>query len=109
MAAAAALNVTEPCSTGLFPTSFPGQETISPRAPYSAKAAEAGIGGDAFCLFFDAATREVTALMGAGAAPQALTLQVGVLLFSQFSCRICGTRAYSPEYPDQHSTCRRQV
>ena len=34
-----------------------------------------GIGGDAFCLFFDAATKEVTAILGCGAAPAALTLE----------------------------------
>ncbi|KAK9835342.1 hypothetical protein WJX81_003771 [Elliptochloris bilobata] len=49
VAIAAALNVTEPCSTG--------------------------IGGDAFCLFFDARTKEVTAILGCGAAPAALTLE----------------------------------
>jgi len=36
-----------------------------------------GIGGDAFCLFFDAKTKEVTALLGCGAAPAALTLEAG--------------------------------
>ena len=54
IATAAALNVTEPTSTG--------------------------IGGDAFALYFDAQTGEVTALNASGRAPKALTLE---LLHSQ--------------------------
>ncbi len=49
VATAAALNVTEPMSTGL--------------------------GGDCFALFYDGASRQVTALNGSGRAPAALTLE----------------------------------
>src|SRR5512138_2357622 len=49
VATAAALNVTEPTSTGL--------------------------GGDAFALFYEASTRRVYALNGSGRAPAALSLE----------------------------------
>jgi gamma-glutamyltranspeptidase len=50
VATAAALNITEPTSTG--------------------------IGGDCFALFFSAKNKEITALTGSGRAPQALTLDL---------------------------------
>mmetsp|Transcript_8910 Transcript_8910/g.13378 ORF Transcript_8910/g.13378 Transcript_8910/m.13378 type:complete len:586 (-) Transcript_8910:154-1911(-) len=50
VAMAAALNIIEPCSTG--------------------------IGGDAFALYYDASTREVSCFMGNGAAPEGLSLDV---------------------------------
>jgi gamma-glutamyltranspeptidase/glutathione hydrolase len=49
VATAAAMNVCEPTATG--------------------------IGGDAFCLFYDAASKSVHAVNGSGRAPRALTLE----------------------------------
>lgn len=50
VAAVAALNVTEPVMCG--------------------------IGGDAFCLFYDAKTKKISAMNGSGAAPAALTVDL---------------------------------
>jgi gamma-glutamyltranspeptidase/glutathione hydrolase len=70
VAMAAALNVTEPTSTG--------------------------IGGDCFALYFDAATRALTALNGSGRAPARLTLD---LLGSQGIARLPVFHAHTVTVP----------
>ncbi len=75
VAMAAVLNVTEPTSTGL--------------------------GGDMFCLFFEAATGKITALNGSGRAPAALSLE---LLQEQGFSEL---PPYHPSYCDRsRSLCR---
>jgi gamma-glutamyltranspeptidase/glutathione hydrolase len=69
IATAAALNVTEPTSTG--------------------------IGGDAFALYYEAQTGQITALNGSGRAPKALTL---ALVNRQFS-RVNGQSVLDPYHP----------
>jgi gamma-glutamyltranspeptidase/glutathione hydrolase len=70
IATAAALNVTEPTSTGL--------------------------GGDAFALYYDAQTGNVTALNASGRAPQALTIE---LLHSQLRIDHSQLTIPSPYHP----------
>jgi gamma-glutamyltranspeptidase/glutathione hydrolase len=69
IATAAALNVTEPTSTG--------------------------IGGDAFALYYEAQTGQITALNGSGRAPKALTL---ALVNRQFSM-VNGQSIPDPYHP----------
>jgi len=61
VATAAALNVTEPTSTGIGGVTEP---------------TSTGIGGDMFALFYEAETGEITALNGSGRAPASLTLDL---------------------------------
>jgi len=71
VATAAALNVTEPTSTGL--------------------------GGDCFALFYEAATGRVTALNGSGGAPAALTLER--LQYEGFGAELPPYHAYTVTVP----------
>lgn len=54
--------------------------TLHKKAPCNIYCCGVGIGGDAFCLYFDAKTKKVSALLGNGGAPGALTLQVQFVL-----------------------------
>lgn len=86
---AAALNVTEPCSTGAAPRGIVLLCIIAVRTidvclvsatlthTYSS-VFSTGIGGDAFALFYSAGTREVTAMLGNGRSPAGLTMEVGM-------------------------------
>lgn len=65
VAVAACLQVTQPCSTGL--------------------------GGDCFCLYYDAGSRKVHALNGSGRSPRALTLE------------LIRSRGYDSGVPDFHA------
>ncbi|MEJ2759265.1 MAG: gamma-glutamyltransferase, partial [Anaerolineales bacterium] len=75
VATAAALNVTEPTSTGL--------------------------GGDCFALFYDAKSKEIHALNGSGHSPRALTMdliqkegfQEGIPLFHPYTITVPGAAA----------------
>eukprot|EP00913_Durusdinium_trenchii_P035391 g33119.t1 len=67
VAAAAALNATEPCNTGL------GARTWRGRSGWDV--GRSSEGGDAFALFFEAKTKKVHCLQGCGRSPAALTLE----------------------------------
>ena len=83
VATAAALNVTEPMSTGL--------------------------GGDCFCLFYDTASRKVSGLNGSGRAPAGLDIDVvraagitgdAIPASNPFSVTIPGSAAGAEHPPD---------
>lgn len=65
---AAGLNLTEPCSTGK------NAKRVVPERRMKANS-NIGIGGDMFCLFYDAKTKKVSALNGSGRAPGNSTLE----------------------------------
>lgn len=66
VAVAAALNVTEPCSTGMPLMRY--HHLLVPNV-------HPGLGGDAFALFYNAATKQVECAMGNGRTPACLDLQ----------------------------------
>ena len=77
--------------------------------PYTAGLDDAaGIGGDAFALYFDANTKGVKAYLGCGRSPAKLTLEVGVCTPHQV--RICAASIWLTVWlglammPEQHKS-----